>query len=89
MQLSATFLACNRRNLNDIMTVMFYDDSDDSSSSDEDDLDLLLFDFLFPLKTGGDNVPKLNLKDVSEDQCERMFRLLMTFTIASVICLIL
>ncbi|XP_078378302.1 uncharacterized protein LOC144661419 isoform X3 [Oculina patagonica] len=77
------------RNLNDIMTVMFYDDSDDSSSSDEDDLDLLLFDFLFPLKTGGDNVPKLNLKDVSEDQCERMFRLLMTFTIASVICLIL
>ncbi|XP_078364346.1 uncharacterized protein LOC144648756 [Oculina patagonica] len=66
--------AAARRNLNDIMSVMFYDDSDDSSSSDEDDLDLLLFGFLFPLKTGGDNVPKLNLEDVSEDQCERMFR---------------
>lgn len=55
---------------------MLHDDSDDhstSSSSEEDDLDFLLLNAMFPPKTVV-NALKLNLEDVSEDQCERMFR---------------
>ena len=55
---------------------MQYDDSsesDQSSSSDEEDLDFLLLDAVFPTKVSLDT-PRLNLEDLSDEQCDRMFR---------------
>ncbi|XP_015770202.1 PREDICTED: uncharacterized protein LOC107348667 [Acropora digitifera] len=63
----------NRRDVDDLLTVMLCDDNSQSeSSSDEDDLDFLLLSTLFP-------EPKqvmrcLNLVDLTESQCETMFR---------------
>lgn len=54
---------------------MLYDDasSDGSSdSSDEDDLDFLLFCALFPEPSP--SAPRLNLADLTDFQCETMFR---------------
>lgn len=55
---------------------MLYDDSRSDSGSDsdsDDDLDLLLLETMFPLLTKL-GVPRLNLEDLSEMQCEQMFR---------------
>ena len=55
---------------------MQYDDSsesDQSSSSDEEDLDFLLLDAVFPTKVSLDT-PRLNLEDLCDEQCDRMFR---------------
>ena len=65
-----------RQDFNDIITVMLYDDSSSDSGSDsdsDDDLDLLLLETMFPLLPKLD-VPRLNLEDLSEIQCEQMFR---------------
>lgn len=52
---------------------MFNDSSEsDCSSSDEDDLDLILLDCLFPSANQGG--PLLNIDDLSDWQCEKMFR---------------
>ena len=55
--------------------MMVYENSSDdhSSSSDGDDLDLLLVDMMFP-STVKLAFPRLNLIDVSDAQCEAMFR---------------
>ena len=63
-----------RQDFNDIMTVMLCDDnSSTSNSSSDDDLDLLLLENMFPpsIKL---NVPRLNIEDLSDIQCEEMFR---------------
>ena len=55
---------------------MLYDDSSSdgsSDSSDEDDLDFLLFCALFPEPSP--SAPRLNLADLTDFQCETMFRL--------------
>jgi hypothetical protein len=55
---------------------MVYEDSSDQSSDDEsqdDDFDILVLDSIFPPKTDT-KIPRLNLEDVSEERCERMFR---------------
>ena len=62
----------NRRDVDDLLTVMLCDDNSQSeSSSNEEDLDFLLLSTLFP-------EPKqvmrlLNLADLTESQCETMF----------------
>ena len=63
-----------RRNLNDIVQVMLYDESDSSSGSDsEDDLEVLMLEYIFPL-TSKNYHPCVNLQDISDTQCEVMFR---------------
>ena len=61
---------------------MVYEDSSDdcssSSSSDGDDLDLLLVDTMFRLTVKLD-FPQLNLIDLSDAQCEAMFRKVLYF----------
>ena len=61
---------------------MVYEDSSDdcssSSSSDGDDLDLLLVDTMFRLTVKLD-FPQLNLIDLSDAQCEAMFRKVLNF----------
>lgn len=58
---------------------MYEDDSSSSSdSSDEDDLDLLLFHSMFP--DDKQDFPKINIEDLSEFQCEEMFRQVDFFT---------
>ena len=52
---------------------MFADSSSDSSSESEDDLDLLLVEWLFPL-TKRHNTTRLNLEDIEDFECERLFR---------------
>jgi len=61
-----------RRDLRDILTVMLYDDESSSDSSDEEDLDVL-----FVVTAFGERRilnKKLNIADLSEVQCEEMFR---------------
>ena len=61
-----------RRDLRDILTVMLYDDESSSDSSDEED-----FDVLFVVTAFGERRilnKKLNIADLSEVQCEEMFR---------------
>ncbi|XP_031554794.1 uncharacterized protein LOC116291725 [Actinia tenebrosa] len=65
--------AAARRNFDDVITVLLFDDSSDNSSSDDDDLDLLLVEFLFPPQTNKD-VPRLNFQDITDADCETMFR---------------
>ena len=63
-----------RRNFNEILDVMLYDDSstDDSSSSDEDDVGTLLVEMAFaPKVTLGRH---MNLADLTDSECEQMFR---------------
>ena len=64
----------NRRDVEDLLTVMLYDDdnSQSESSSDEDDLDFLLLSTLFP--ESKQVMQRLNLADLTESQCETMFR---------------
>jgi len=54
--------------------VMLAKDSSDSSdsSSDEDELDFLLVETMFTYSNF--KVPRLNLNDLTDDQCETMFR---------------
>jgi len=55
------------------MAVLLYDDSSSSSdSSDEDMLDEIFVDALFP--DHKHDYPRVNIEDLSESQCEAMFR---------------
>ena len=69
-----------RHDFNEILEVMVYEDGSDdsSSSSDGDDLDLLLVDTMFPSTVTLD-FPRLNLIDLSDAQCEAMFRKVLSF----------
>ena len=60
--------------------MMVYEDSSDdsSSSSDGDDLDLLLVNTMFPSTVKWD-FPRLKLMDLSDAQCEAMFRKVLSF----------
>ena len=61
-----------RRDLRDILTVMLYEFESSSDSSDEEDLDVL-----FVVTAFGERRilnKKLNITDLSEVQCEEMFR---------------
>ena len=49
------------------------DSSSESGSGSDEDPDILLLKSLFPTKTKA-NIPRLNIEDVSEEQCARMFR---------------
>jgi len=62
-----------RRDFKAVLTVMQYEDSSsESSSSDENDLDFLLCELAFkPNRVLG---PCLNLMDLSDLQCEQLFR---------------
>lgn len=52
--------------------VLLYDDDSSSDSSDEEDLDLLFLDAAFGETRTLDKRP--NIADLSEIQCEEMFR---------------
>ena len=62
--------------------MMVHEDSsnDSRSSSDGDDLDLLLVDTMFPSTVKLD-FPRLNLIDLSDAQCEAMFRKVLSFCV--------
>lgn len=63
-----------RKNFDDIVDVMLWQDSrDDDSSSSEDHLDELLVEFMFPQQNDA-NYPRINLQDIPDVQCEAMFR---------------
>ena len=70
-----------RHEFSEILKVMVYENSrdDSSSSSDGDDLDLLLVDTMFPSTVKLD-FPRLNLIDLSDAQCEAMFRKVLSFS---------
>ena len=62
-----------RRNYVDGMALLLYDDSSSSSdSSDEDMLDEIFVDALFP--NHKQDYLRVNIEDLSENQCEAMFR---------------
>ena len=64
----------HRKNFRDVMELLRYDFNSSSSdgSSDDDDLDLILYDIAFtPKRKLGS---RLNLQDITEDDCEKMFR---------------
>ena len=64
--------AC-RRDFRAILNLMQYEDSSsDNSGSDEDDRDLLLLELVFAPKILPG--PRLNLLDLSNLQCEQLFR---------------
>ena len=68
-----------RYDFEDILTVALpFDSSSSDDSSDEDDLDLLLVDAMFP-ETSKPDYTRLKLDDLSEIQCETMFRLVSLF----------
>jgi len=69
-----------RHEFSEILKVMVYENSrdDSSSSSDGDDLDLLLVNTMFPSIVKLD-FPQLNLIDLSDAQCEAMFRKVLSF----------
>ena len=54
------------------MALLLYDSSSSSDSSDEDMLDEIFVDALFP--NHKHDYLRVNIKDVSESQCEAMFR---------------
>ena len=61
------------RNDDDARAVLLYDDSSSSSeSSDEDMLDEIFVDALFP--DHKHDYPRVNIEELSESQCEAMFR---------------
>ncbi|KXJ13842.1 protein ALP1-like isoform X2 [Exaiptasia diaphana] len=64
-----------RKDLDDILTVMMYQDSssDEDSSDSDDDLDLLFLETLFPTPEAS-CTPRLKLEDLSDTQCQQMFR---------------
>ena len=71
--------ASARRNLNELLTVLSHQDSSDSSddSLDEDDLDTLLLYSMFPKDIN--NFPRRNLEDLTDFQCEELFRQVKAF----------
>ena len=62
---------CNFRDLLDVYQ-FDYSSTSDSSSSDEDDLDILLVEMAFAHKVYLGR--RLNLQDLSDSECEQMFR---------------
>lgn len=66
-------IVSTRKNFDDIVDVMLWQDSSDDSSSSEDDLDELLLEFMFPQQNDV-NYPRINLQDIPDVQCETMFR---------------
>ena len=67
--------------MDDIVNFMLYDDdsssdeSDDEWSTSDDDKDLLLVDKLFPeIPSLHVLIPKKSLEDISDEQCEMLFR---------------
>lgn len=54
---------------------MLFESDSDQSSSDEDDLDMALFERMF--SSTKFSLPRLNLEDLSDWQCEKMFRYLL------------
>lgn len=66
-------IVSTRKNFDDIVDVMLWQDSSDDSSSSEDDLDELLLEFMFPQQNDV-NYPCINLQDIPDVQCEAMFR---------------
>ena len=70
-----------RKDLDDIVNFVLYnddgssDESDNEWSSSGDDKDLLLVDKLFPENPSLHVlIPKRNLEDISDEQCEKLFR---------------
>ena len=51
---------------------MLFESDSDQSSSDEDDLDMALFECMF--SSSKFSLPRLNLEDLNDWQCEKMFR---------------
>ena len=70
--MSIAVLCRLRRDFRDLLTVLLYDDDSSSDSSDEEDLDLLFLDAAFGETRTLDKRP--NIADLSEIQCEEMFR---------------
>ena len=72
-----------RKNFDDIVDVMLWQDSsDDDSSSSEDDLDELLLEFMFPPQNDA-NYPRINLQDIlmfSARPCSGTNSLLLVFS---------
>lgn len=66
-------IVSTRKNFDDIVDVMLWQDSSDDSSSSEDDLDELLLEFMFPQQNDA-NYPRIHLQDIPDVQCEAMFR---------------
>ena len=62
----------HRRDFKDVLEAMAYLNSSSESSSDEDDLDFLLVDLAFAPKRVV--VPRLNIVDLSDLQCDQLFR---------------
>ena len=66
-------IVSTRKNFDDIVDVMLWQDSSDDSSSSEDDLDELLLEFMFPQQNDA-SYPRINLQDIPDVHCEAMFR---------------
>ena len=66
-------IVSTRKNFDDIVDVILWQDSSDDSSSSEDDLDELLLEFMFPQQNDV-NHPRINLQDKPDVQCVGMFR---------------
>ena len=66
-------IVSTRKNVDDIVDVMLWQDSSYDSSSSEDDLDELLLEFMFPQQNDA-NYPRINLQDIPDVQCQAMFR---------------
>ena len=69
--------------------VIFADNSSDDDSSDEEDLELLMIDTAFPETTPSGE--RLCLEDLSDFQCERLFRYIIFLYISAgsiVVCCI-
>ena len=70
MTIVARFL---RPNYDDAMVILLYDDcSSSSDSSDKDMLDEIFVGAMFP--DHKNDYQRVNIKDLSESQCEAMFR---------------
>ena len=62
-----------RRELNDLLEVMWYLNDSDSSSSDEEDMDLLVIQAIaFPPKS--QQQTRICLDSISDLDCEQLFR---------------
>ena len=66
-------IVSSRKNFDDIVDMMLWQDSSDESSSSEDELDDLLLEFMFPPQNDT-SYPRINLQDIPDVQCEAMFR---------------
>ena len=55
------------------MIKLMNDSSELRSSSNEEDLDLVFFEDMFPVEKLNDK-PLINLQDLRDRQCEKMFR---------------